>query len=36
MSRLGTTKVALENESGDDDILFLPIQQDEDEEVYYE
>ena len=35
MSRLGTTKVSLENESGDDDILFLPIQQDEAEEVYY-
>lgn len=29
------TKVKLENEA-DDDVLFLPIQQDEDEEVYYQ
>ena len=33
---LGSTVFNLENENGDDDILFLPIQQDEDEEVYYE
>ena len=35
VKNLGTTKVSLENESNDEDILFLPIQQDEDEGVYY-